>query len=183
MSVVEIEVHGKRGSRLFFHPVGKPLRGHINFREIDSKAIRAKGDKWTKPVPGKVIGVNLSTGERYIREPLHEPEHRETRAKIEKSNSLPPEKEVYNGETQSTWFYWMRRAVDNGDAVLLKGELPTLASFEGEKPKPVDDGKPRKNFILPEPEKGISLAEVLERSTAVNEKLLELLTKLVEKGK
>lgn len=182
--VVEIEVRSDNGNKLYFSPTGKSLRGYIDFATVKSRIAQQCRDRFPEPVPGKIIGINRMTGEKYIREPLYDPEHSTVRKRVEKMHALDLQRESIDSESEVTWLYWMRRAVDGGLARIVQGELPDRYSFPGEeRPTESKDGKPRKNFIIDQEESQAakfatalnSMADAINANTAVLGKLLERL--------
>lgn len=181
---VEIEVCGPHGSQLYFAPIGRPLRGFVDFTTARSKSALALRDTWPEPVPGKIIGIDAN-GRKYVREPLHDKDHAKVRQRILNSGHvLPDEREDFESDTAVTWLYWMRRAVDAGLARVVKGDLPPVDQIETERKATWDNSKPRKDFIFAPPAQTASdkLAEAVEQlasniadNTAVLKKLLEKL--------
>ncbi len=182
---VEIEVHSANGNQLFFSPIGKALRGHVEFSRYKSKCSSSAGDYWKDPIPGMVIGIDAS-GAKYVREPLHDKDQFANRQRIAKRGfELPPEREAYESESLLTWLYHMRRAVDAGLARVLNGELPVIEELDPPTTRKLaDPGKPRKNFMFAEPEESSNdrlakvfqgMTESLAANTAVMQKLLEKL--------
>ncbi|MDY0167441.1 MAG: hypothetical protein RBS80_12910 [Thermoguttaceae bacterium] len=134
--IVEIECAAPHGRQLFFRPIGKRVRGRVHLTGR-SEAERQIAERWPDPVPGQIIGVDTDTGEKYVREPLHDREHAALARRVRGlGKELPPERENYPSESVSSWLFWMRRAVDSGTAKLLTGTIPDKLPEE-----------PRKNYI------------------------------------
>lgn len=176
--VIEVEVAGPNGRRLHFTPAGRPVRGLLDFASAQTKSALSLRDRWKTPIPGQVLGVDVGTGDKYIREPLHEPKYATLRQVIAKrSLSLAPEREDFESETTESWLYWMRRAVDSGLARVIKGELPPLDSFPA---------NVKKDFIFAPPPPTAndrlaatlgSLAKAIDANTAVLAELIKGLKK------
>jgi hypothetical protein len=90
-------------------------------------------------IPGLHVGVDCARKLSKILDPLNEPRNAELVKKIQAvlkeafRQVYGPEKDVVqeglsDGEIKS-WLYWMRRLVDNGQAVVIKGELPDLKAI------------------------------------------------------
>jgi hypothetical protein len=148
MAVIEIEVDHVQKRNMAFTPTQSVVRGRLDFLRGD-KALRGKADDWPGGVPGQVIGFDTDSATGYIAEPLHDPEHAATRAKIEAmGQSLPDRRKTYGGPGEpgydhaATWLHWMKRAVDSGHAKIVKGKLPAKI-----------DGKPRSNFVTQDPQR------------------------------
>lgn len=172
---VEVEVCGPNGQQLVFAPIGRSLRGYVDFSQAKSKSAMSLRDRWPDPIPGQVLGIG-EDGAKYVREPLYEPRYSATRKRIDaRCVELPPERETFDSETAETWLYWLRRAVDSGLARIIKGELPAIESF------PADV---KKDFIFAPRKSGPSLAESLDKmaeAIAANTAVLgELLKKLAK---
>jgi hypothetical protein len=181
-TAVEIEVSGPNAMRLQFEPIGRSLRGAVDFSTLRTHDANDQRTRWPDPVPGKVIGV-AADGQKYIREPLHEAKYDKLRKQISNRGFLiPEERETFDSETAITWRYWMRRAVDAGYARIIKGSLPEIAEFEPPKP-PADPSKPRKNFLLAETDNKNPLAESLDKLAASVAAQTVVMMKLLEKLK
>jgi hypothetical protein len=176
-SVVEVEVCGPAGRQLFFRPIGRALRGRLSFADARTTSQFEQQRRWPEPVPGLVLGVNLATGEKYLRDPIHDPEHRAVQQRIAKYGfQLPPERETFESESLATWIFWLHKAVTAGLARVIKGELPPLDTLEGE---------PRRHFITAPPrspnagmvEAFSALAKAIEANTHVMTAVLDRLEK------
>lgn len=128
-ATVEVEVDGPRNNCLAFLPLQKKVRGRFDLaRETEPQAGTMRGE-WPQPIPGQIIGIDGHKG--YIREPLHDDEHADLKAKVESQGmELPAECEDFHGVDVPTWCFWLNRAVDAGLAKVISGTLP--AKIEGE---------------------------------------------------
>jgi hypothetical protein len=174
-NIVEVEVSAPNGRKLFFRPIGRPVRGRINFNDARTPAEFQRAQRWPEPVPGVVLGINLDTGEKYMRDPIHDDQYTSVRQRILRYGfQLPPANETFDSESLATWVYWLQRAVEGGCARVIKGELPPVESLEGE---------PRKSFISNprrNPNSGMTdalkaMTNALENQTKVFEALLKKL--------
>ena len=184
MRAVEVEVCAPQSRQLFFSPVGKTVRGRVDFAHVKSKAELSLRDTWPDPIPGKIIGIN-EAGEKYIREPLHDSENTKLRMLIQSRGMvLEDERETFAGESIITWLYWLRRAVDAGLARILKGELPPIEELEpARKRKLHDERLPMKDFIFAPAEESpldrmAAAMELLAANTAANTAIMQ---KVLEK--
>lgn len=172
---VEIHIRSRAGSQVYFRPIGRPVRGYIDTAEFRTDIGQALKKVWAEPVAGQVLGVNFGTGEKYLREPLHDPKHRFVKEKIEgKGLRIPEPMESFKSENMATWLYWMKRAVESGDAELIEGEFPSLDSLN----EPI-----RKTFVTntpPPSSEATMVAEAFQAFTKVLERNNELLAKLVK---
>jgi len=135
-STVEIEVCPPQNRRMVFRPLGpdRRVRGRIDFSNLKGDRFAALREKWEEPIPGQVIGINVETGEGYIREPLRDEEHRELAREIEQQPfRLPPERQAFPNANVANWVHWMRRAVEAGTARIVGGgKLPDPAKCPGQ---------------------------------------------------
>jgi hypothetical protein len=172
--VIEVEVSGLFGRGLHFRPIGRTVRGRMDPNQIQTETGRHLRERWPTLIPGQVLGIDTTSGEKYLREPLHDQEHGSARRLIEKrGRELPKERETFDSESTATWVYWLKRAVDAGQARVISGDLDSLD---------LEDG-PRKNFIFaaPKPESAglaeciAGLAKAVEAQGKVLEALLSRL--------
>jgi len=169
--VVEVEVCAPSHRKLFFRPIGRSVRGRVAF---SAESQHASHKRWPEPVPGIVLGVNLATGETYLRDPIFDPEQHNLRQTIsERGYRLPPEREEFSGETPATWVFWLQRAVEAGLARVIKGELPDVDSLEGE---------PRRHFITAPPRRpDASMADALKAMAGAIQENTRVLSALAER--
>ncbi len=166
-NILEIEVAGPCNENLLFRPLQRKVRGRFDVQvamKHDSGAA-ALLNEWPTPIPGQRIGVNVATGEGYISEPLHEPEHAAYREKIERSGmGLEPERQTFTVDVP-TWTYWLKDAVIAGLATVTVGTLPDEIQ-----------GKPQKLFYSEEQTNPIDrLAAAMEKQNESFAALLKLL--------
>lgn len=136
---VEIEVAAPRSASLFFQPLQRKVRGRFNARDIREPEAAKVALKWPEPIPGQRLGLGAD-GAGYLLEPLHLPEHKALADKVRAAGmQLPPEREEFPDADAPTWLFWIKRAVEAGLARVVSGKLPERI-----------DGRPRKQFILPE---------------------------------
>ena len=127
--MVEIEIADELGQALFFLPLNKSLRGRVDFAAL---AVRDRGLydlslKYPGPIPGLVHGFDAETGKAWLRDPLHETSHAETRKKIEAAGYvLGPARDEFTAVDQATWAFWLANAVKSGAARIIAGELPAV---------------------------------------------------------
>ena len=169
MKAVEVEIGGPLNECLSFRPLpGRLVRGRYDLNRVAEPLAKLKSAEWPVPVPGQRIGVDAE-GIGYLAEPLHSPEHKPLREKIERAGMrLEPELTTFEGVDVVSWLYWLKRAVEGGIARVVKGALPDKI-----------DGKPRKNFIMAEPEPSAvdKLTAAIEKQSQLFERLLEKLSK------
>lgn len=131
--VVEVEVCAPKSRNLFFRPAGKLIRGRVDILTPTTPAELHIRNTWPEPIPGQVLGVNLTTGKKYIRDPLHDAEHASAKRRIEKRGlQLPPERTECDSHSVKTWVHFMHSAVSAGQARVISGTLPAVDSLEGE---------------------------------------------------
>jgi hypothetical protein len=132
--VIEVEVASEKGSPLFFPPLGKKLRGRLDFPRVAYADPGARGmaEQFKHAIPGQVIGYDPATGQGYVREPLHEAQHAETRGRIARRWNLAPERTNFKGDP-ATFVYWINRSIAAGHAVLISGVVPQ--NFPGQPQK------------------------------------------------
>ncbi len=154
--MVEIEITSPQQGEVAFYPLRRNLRSRFDARLASDRQLV---DRWPVPIPGQIVGFDAATGEAWIREPLFDAQHEQTRQRIEKlGRALPPAKEVFSGVDVPTWAYWMNRMVESKCASIVSGAMPTV------------DGEPRKDWFKTEP----------NRLTKMVDKMLDLLGGLVK---
>ena len=162
-TAIEIEIDGDRNESLRFRPLQRSIRGRFDLNRIAEPQARLRAAELPLPIPGQRLGIDPS-GTGYLIEPLHDEDHATIREKIEKKGmKLEPELTEFPNIDLPTWLYWLKRAVESGIAKITKGKLPDKI-----------DGKPRKNFVMAEPEPSVTdkLTAALEKQSVLFEKLL-----------
>lgn len=174
-NVVEVEVSASNGRKLFFRPIGRAVRGRVNFADARTPSEFQRAQRWPEPVPGAVLGINLDTGEKYLRDPIHDDEYTSVRQRILRYGfQLPPAREEFDSESLATWVYWLQRAVDSGCARVVQGKLPPVESLEGE-PRKSFISNPRRNPNANMVEAFNAMAKAVENQTKVLEALIKKL--------
>jgi hypothetical protein len=138
-TVIEIDVDNPRNGCLHFLPLGRTIRGRIDFNRDSEPQARVAGVDYPDGVPGQRLGIDLDSLEGYIVEPLHEKAHEKTLATIRRKGFQPPAaRETFklSPADKPTWLYWLKRSVEAGHAKLAKGKFPDRI-----------DGDPQKTFI------------------------------------
>lgn len=142
-SVVEIEVDHENNGNMYFLPLKRTVRGRFTVARAIKREGKAGNILQRFPegvIPGKRIGFDMSRGVGYITEPLREPQHAELFEEISSRNKVDPEREETPNAHAPSWLHWMRRAVQSGQAKVVKGELPEtidgepVVSYMGHKP-------------------------------------------------
>lgn len=175
-NVVEIEVNDQRNSSLHFLPVSRVVRGRFEAVRASRFCKGAVGllTQWPEPIPGQIIGLNLETGEGYIREPLYDEQHtavfHRLESRLKKVNQrIGDKRKLFEGVHAPTWLYWMKRAVESKQAVLVEGRLPEVI-----------EGEPKTSFYFPhEKSESLRMAEAIERQAAATQEQTAVLTKLL----
>jgi len=169
-NVLECEAVSPNGRRLFFRPIGRPIRGRMDFSTTRTKRAFQLQESWPEPVPGQILGINLDTGEKYVREPLHDNEQTNNRQRVlGRGLALPPERVPFESESLATWVYWLARAIESGDLRIVSGKLPSADSL---------DGEPRKHFITEPPQdKTADMMGALTKAIETNTKIVRAFLK------
>jgi hypothetical protein len=165
---VTIEVDGTRNECLHFRPLQRRVRGRFDYYRDSEPMAKVVGGEEPNPIPGQRIGYDTDTGTGFISEPLHEPEFRAIRERIEaKGFRLPPEREEFKDADAATWLFWLAGAVKAGLAKVVDGKVPDKIT-----------GKPRLNFITAETDGPTDrLAAAVERQNELFAALLDVLKK------
>lgn len=172
--IVEVEACAPMGRQVLYRPIGKAIRGRMDFSEPRNKTQQILRKSYPVPVPGQRICIDFATGEKWIGEPLHLEAYEELRAQIlSRGFKLPPKKEEYESESVTTWVYHVQRLIDSGLARVVEGELPRWQDLEGE---------PRKRFISNETKsESAKLTDVLEKMSASLDANTAMLAALTER--
>lgn len=155
--VLEIEVDSPKNRNLYFVPLDRNLRGRFDYMRTTTNYVK----KGAPVYPGQVLGVNLSTGETYIKEPIHDSP--ELKREVEKRFKLAPAREDAGKQHVPTILYWMKRAIESGSARIVNGRLPEKI-----------DGEPKKRFNVPDAAPN-PMQEAVSQLVQMNQALLALL--------
>lgn len=162
--MVTIEVDGQKNECLSFRPLQRRIRGRLDLnRDSEPQSKLAAGEQ-PGPVPGQRIGFADGTG--FVEESLHDDDHTVIRERLEaKGFRIGPKREEFEAD-ETTWLFWIMRAVQSGVATVVSGKLPAT----------LDASKARKNFITHEvPTTTDRLAAALERQNELFAAVLDRL--------
>jgi hypothetical protein len=122
---VEVDA-GKSNANLFFQPLGKPIRGRFGFIRTQIPDAMRLAQKYNgADIPGQEIRIDPENGAAAILEPLHRPENRAIKEKIEKDGAtIPAAEEEFTDIHVPTWLFWLKRAVESGLARIVSGKFP-----------------------------------------------------------
>jgi len=141
MPVVTVEIADECNRSVMFHPLQQKLRGRWDSQNVSYKRAHQALARLPNVIPGIQIIVDTNRKTRGYFDPLSKPEHAGTidllkQAKEEISGITPgcnpwPAVKFDNSSDSDikTWLYWMRRLVDNGQAILI-GDPASLPSME-----------------------------------------------------
>jgi len=119
--VLEVELDAK-GTDVYFKPLDRTLRGRLDFADV------ANADKqrrlWGGPIPGMIVGVDVTKGEGFIKEPVHGNEKMKELA--EKEFTLAPELETFPDVDVPKWLRAIGRLIQSGFARVIRGEPPEV---------------------------------------------------------
>jgi hypothetical protein len=166
MSSVTIEIDGARNEALHFRPLQRRLRGRFDYMRDTEPMSKVRAGEEPGPIPGQRLGFDSATGTGFVAEPLHLPEFRAIRERIEtKGFRLPPEREEFPNADEATWLFWIDGAVKAGLARVIDGKLPDKI-----------DGKPQLNFVTGDRDTTTDrLAAAVERQNELFGSLLDVL--------
>ncbi len=162
-NVIEIEIDGEHNECLHFRPLQRSIRGRLDLMRIGEPMAKVKTTEFPDPIPGQRLGIDPS-GTGYLSEPLHDEEYAPIKERIlKKGQELEPELLEFENVDLPTWLFWIKRAVEDGIAKVVKGKLPGKI-----------EGKVKKNFIVSRPEQtqNDKLTAAINKQTQVFEKLL-----------
>ena len=171
--IVEVEFCCPHRWNVLFRPIMAKCRCRIDLSRARTTTARKARDAWPEPIPGERVCIDFATGKKWIRDPLHDDEHEELRAKVLlRGWKLPPKRVEYDSESVVTWVYHLRKLVDAGSARVIVGELPPVESF---------DELPKTSFIVSRQPDALaamvdaiaSLAESTRANTAMLQALAE----------
>lgn len=170
-NIVEVEIDGPRNQNVVFRPLQRRVRGRLDFQRVREPNAMKMVNRFPDPIPGQRLAINIDTGEAWLIEPLHFPEHEDVRRRIEldergnKRVLIAPERESLGAVDKATWLYWLAAEVKNGTARLVRGTLPDRLP-----------GRPRRSFYSDRPNEQKSdniadamqsMAEALKANTTV----------------
>jgi hypothetical protein len=166
MSTVICEVGNGLNQSLHFRPLQRKIRGTFDFMRVNEPMGKVRGATEPGPIPGQRLSFDFDSSVGAIIEPLHAPEHRVLKERIEgKGQKLPPEREEFTGQDGCTWAFWLLSAVKAGLVRIVSGKIPENLP-----------GKPRVNFIAAEKQPATDrLAAAIERQNELFAALLETL--------
>lgn len=123
--MLEIEIRSANNEGLFFFPLRRKLRGRLDCAKLRGRSAADLRDKFPDAIPGVVVGFDGTSA--YVRDPLHDDEHRAVRAKLVAAGyRLGPAREEFSNVDSATWAHWLNRAVEAGYAKVLSGKLPEV---------------------------------------------------------
>jgi hypothetical protein len=151
---------------LHFRPLQRKVRGCWDWMRVNEPMSKVRGAVEPNPIPGQRLSFDFDNGVGAILEPLHSPEHRVIRERIEaRGQTLAPEREEFSGQDGCTWAFWLLSAVKAGLVRIVSGKIPENLP-----------GKPRVNFIAAEKQPATDrLAAAIERQNELFAALLETL--------
>jgi hypothetical protein len=136
MPVIEIEVANDANADLFYLPLGKRLRGKVDFLKVNEAEAIKLAREYPQGIPGQRLVIDTEAATAAVVEPLHEPQHAAVREKVAaKGFGLPPAREEAAGVDVPTCLFWARRAVEGGLAKVVRGSIPKV------------EGRARKRFM------------------------------------
>ena len=144
MPVVKIEIADECNRSVVFHPLQQKLRGRWDAQNVSYKRAHQALAQLPNVIPGIQVIIDTNRKTRGYIDPLANSEHEETVEKIRVAreqvsgispghNPWPPVKfENSTHNELKTWMYWMRRLVDNKQAIIIGNtdSLPTMADIE-----------------------------------------------------
>ncbi len=155
--VLEIECDMANNGSLLLHDT--PLRGRWEWPRIKE---RGAAHLFSEPmIPGQILGFDFETGEAYLREPLHEDQHRAAREKLAKVMAIGPAVKPLGKKHPATMHYWIKEAIDSKCVRIVKGELP-----------PKVDGEPQLLFKRPGNDRIDALADAVTKMADSVNKLI-----------
>jgi hypothetical protein len=165
-NVVVVEVKSKNNGNLFFGPLGRVVRGRFELTNATrhNPAASALANRFSEPIPGQYISVDVERGEGFIIEPLHEDKHEAIRDRLKKKFKIEPAKQTFERIDVNTWLFWLRRAVDAGLAEVTAGSLPEKV-----------EGAKMDLFIPHRTSETAKLTAAIDRQTDILSKLLSTL--------
>lgn len=165
---VEIEINEATNASLMFAPLGRRIRGCFEVLRCKEGQSRDLLAKWPQVIPGQRLAIDAD-GNGLILDPLRSEENSALCEKIKRAGfSLPPAAEKIPGIDLATWLYWMKNAVDCGQAKIISGSFP--AKLPGD-PKKKFFGRPSA------PDPITKLTAAIEKQTEVMGQLLAAVLK------
>jgi hypothetical protein len=121
--IVEVAVENDRNANWFCLPLGKKLRGRIDFLRANDLSLARE---YPQGVPGQRLSVDTDTGEAVVIDPLHEPGNAAVRDKLARRFNVDacPAREPVRRADVASLLYWLKRAVAGGLVRVVRGTLP-----------------------------------------------------------
>ncbi|MGE0607130.1 MAG: hypothetical protein AB7O62_08560 [Pirellulales bacterium] len=142
-TAIEIEVDTEHNNNVLFQPLQRSIRGRFSFDRAakHEKNWHLVSAGWPDMIPGQRIGFDAATGEGYILEPLHAPDHEGIAERVKaQAMKLAPEREAVKltDQGRADWLWAMKCLTDHGIAKLVKGEFPREVAPPTPKPATLD---------------------------------------------
>jgi hypothetical protein len=135
--VLEIEVGNDSNDNLLFAPIQRRVRGRFDYLRVNEQKARALVDNFPQGIPGQRLRLNVNAKEGELIEPLREEAHAVTGERVRALHGALPPHEKFKDAHVPTWLYWMKRAVESGNAKLVHGKFPAVIP-----------GQPQLNFLF-----------------------------------
>lgn len=147
MPAIIIEIADERNRSLLFQPLQDKLRGRWDSQNVAYKRPHPALAKLPRIIPGIQVIVDINKKTVGIVDPLEKSENadlikalesakRELPGLMSGTSPKPAVKYTDVGESViKTWLYWMRRLVDNNQAMMVSDQdsLPKMAEIEAMK--------------------------------------------------
>lgn len=168
-NVIEVEIDDACNRSLSFFPLKRRIRGRLDFHRVPGA--KEELQKWPRPIPGQRLVLDLAAGEAHLVESLHLKEFELEKRKIERADKRIPDNESFGKVDVPTWLFWLKRAVEDKTATLIRGQFPAV--IEGEIKKSV--------LGVKSIDTNANLAKVIEKLGSALEAQTAVMTKLFEK--
>ncbi len=130
MKTKTIEIaYDHKNRDVYFRPAERTVRGRFLLRRVNEPTAMSFRGKIPEEVPGQTLGIDVATQTGYLIEPIHQ--NSEIKSNIEKRGmKIEPVRQEFENVDVNAWLFWMKRAVEDGKATVLSGELPETINYD-----------------------------------------------------
>ena len=148
-NVIEISIDNPGNRELYFVPLSRTVRGRVVVERIQHKNRFDVMKNWggIPEFEGQILGVNIDTGDGYLREPLHDNPRFMAQLKLH-NQKLGEPVTTWPGVNMQEWMFWMRQAVAKGGAKIIAGSFPVITYSPPDANRPAGAKEKQRDALL-----------------------------------